>query len=558
LSRFGHTDNFTALFDEEEDAKDYIFGLIFVGCLIMSWFLVWAIALIVLKCCLRKQNVGFLSGAAYRADLPAVKEKSEAPQDVQEAPINDGLVKGSKRISWPNRPMRGRIVFMVSGIFYITFSTLLVAKGITNLQSSVNTLNVSAQQIELISAEAASIIQDSLKDLKDLASTIREQITNEFQADEFCPADPSLENSALAKDVSGQANDAITLLDQLDDFASDDLATLEEGVLATVSGSLEVIETTENIDLNDWEALLILIPYLVVPSILMSACVMARFDIVYHPFLHSAIHYFFMPVFIIMNAVAFIAAGVMVVGAGANSDFCQPGGETDASPDQSVLQIMELQGYGPESQAYTIFRYYVDKCKADEDPFQFLREYLADVVENDGRLSQLKATIEADGVLDELSLYCNREFAPLDALVDQMLGVLDILRNAGERTLDLASCERIVPIYTNTFYTASCEYSLNAFTWMFACAIIVGFSGMLMVTFRAAYKPTLYNYDPRAVFESDEVVDMTMNTAPLVPEIIVMDSTDHDFHDEVEILTPTAPPDDWVYSDEKAVAVQID
>jgi hypothetical protein len=133
------------------------------------------------------------------------------------------------------------------------------------------------------------------------------------------------------------------------------------------------------------------------------------------------------------------------------------------------------------------------------------------------------------------------------------------LRKAGERTLDLASCERIVPIYTNTFYTASCEYSLQALIWMFASAIIIGFFGMLMVTFRAAYKPTLNNEDPSAVLESDEVVDMTMNTAE-APEITVL-NTDDDLPEEVEILTPTAPPDDWVYSDfsdQKGVAVQIE
>jgi hypothetical protein len=113
-------------------------------------------------------------------------------------------------------------------------------------------------------------------------------------------------------------------------------------------------------------------------------------------------------------------------------------------------------------------------------------------VEIDGGLSQLKSAIEGDGVLEELSLYCNRDFAPLEALVNQMLNILTILLESGERTLDLASCERIVPIYTNTFYTGSCEYSLKAMIWIFACALIIGTSGMLMVTFRAAYKLTVF------------------------------------------------------------------
>lgn len=90
---------------------------------------------------------------------------------------------------------------------------------------------------------------------------------------------------------------------------------------------------------------------------------------------------------------------------------------------------------------------------------------------------------------------------------------------------------------------------------MFACAIIIGFFGMLRVTFRASHKPTLYSEDPSAVLESDEV---TMNTAE-APDITVL-NTDNDLPEEVEILTPTEPPDDSVYSDfsdQRGVAVQI-
>jgi hypothetical protein len=75
-----------------------------------------------------------------------------------------------------------------------------------------------------------------------------------------------------------------------------------------------------------------------------------------------------------------MAAGIMVIGAGANADFCLPGGESGASPDDSVLQIMQLEGYGPETQAFAIFQYYIQKCSVGEDPFLFLRQYVADVV----------------------------------------------------------------------------------------------------------------------------------------------------------------------------------
>jgi hypothetical protein len=177
--------------------------------------------------------------------------------------------------------------------------------------------------------------------------------------------------------------------------------------------------------------------------------------------------------------------------------------------------------------------------------------------EIDGGLGQLKAAIEGDGVLEELSLYCNRDFQPLDALVNQMLNILTILREAGERTLDLASCERIVPIYTNTFYTGSCDYSLKAMMWIFACALIIGTSGMLMVTFRAAYKLTVFE-DSNALQGSDDGVDTDMNTTAQMVEL--RNATDDDYsegdlpgeHHIREYQVPTEIAD-WVDEDDYSV-----
>lgn len=405
MARFGHTKDFTALFQEDEDRQDYVVGLIFVGCLILSLLLVWGLLLVVWKCCLRQPKVGFLSGSAYRAEVPEeqqAKEESVALADQYGVSAHQTAVDGHGGVNnvnnvnsnersetqrqWPNRPMRGRIVFLLSGVIYIIFSALLVTKGITNLQSSVNTLNVSAQQINILSTEAADIIRNGLRDLKDSAAAVRVQISDQFQGQAFCPADPTLQSSALGQDISGQADDAILLLDRLDNFASDDLTTLQDGVTSVSSRSLDVIEYTEDIDLNDWEALLFLIPYIVVPSVLMSACFMALFEVEYHPVFQSIIHYFFMPLFIIMNVVAFIFAGLMVIGAGGVADFCLPGAQTDASPDQTLIQILELEGYGPESMVYAIFQYYIEKCSEGiEDPFLFLREYVADVVSTESQ-----------------------------------------------------------------------------------------------------------------------------------------------------------------------------
>jgi hypothetical protein len=112
--------------------------------------------------------------------------------------------------------------------------------------------------------------------------------------------------------------------------------------------------------------------------------------------------------------------------------------------------------------------------------------------DNDASLAQLRSAFQADGVLEELSLSCNRDFAPLEALVDKMTNVLEVLRASVDRALSLAECDRIVPIYTNTFYDGTCDYSVKAVFWVFSCTLIIGFFGMLMIMFRSALKPTIY------------------------------------------------------------------
>jgi hypothetical protein len=101
-------------------------------------------------------------------------------------------------------------------------------------------------------------------------------------------------------------------------------------------------------------------------------------------------------------------------------------------------------------------------------------------------------TIQSGDVLVTLSLYCNREYDNVDALIVEMTKILSVLLEAIQRTLDLVSCERIVPIYHRAVYDGACKYSVSALFWVFSAALIMGSFGLLMILFRSAYKPTLY------------------------------------------------------------------
>jgi hypothetical protein len=108
-------------------------------------------------------------------------------------------------------------------------------------------------------------------------------------------------------------------------------------------------------------------------------------------------------------------------------------------------------------------------------------------------LNELLTTVLSSEALTQLSLHCNRNYDNVDELVGQMNDVLDVVIEAVQRTINLVSCERIVPIYHRAIYDSSCKYSVSAVFWVFSAALIMGAFGILMILFRAACKPTLYD-----------------------------------------------------------------
>jgi hypothetical protein len=183
----------------------------------------------------------------------------------------------------------------------------------------------------------------------------------------------------VGQDIFGQATDAIRLLDEVGDFATDNITSLEDSVVRVQSGATDVVDATDDIDVNDWEALIFLVPYIVVPVFLMAAVVMSFFDVTF-PYYNCVVTWFLFPFFTVLTVVAFVITFVMTIAAGMNSDWCVPGGQNDASPDQTILRILEAEGYDADSKIMEIVTFYVDKCTSTEDPFLFLKEYLTQIV----------------------------------------------------------------------------------------------------------------------------------------------------------------------------------
>jgi hypothetical protein len=181
----------------------------------------------------------------------------------------------------------------------------------------------------------------------------------------------------------------------LDDFAGDDVDSVSDAIDHVIEGSTIIADGTDNIVLTDWEALVILIPFTVVPFLLVVSAIMASFDVSFRAFT-CTLNWIVFPLLVLMTFFSAVMSVVTIIGASANSDFCLPGDSSndvvatvdaqsfnfataESSPNLTVMRILQNEGFDNTDYVFKVVSYYVQQCSS-EDPFQSLREYLPDLV----------------------------------------------------------------------------------------------------------------------------------------------------------------------------------
>ena len=107
-----------------ETANDYVVGLLAAAVFVYCVLFTWSILLLVFKC-LGRKRVGFLSGSAFETTARA----------------KEGCCSKSCGCL---TPFRSRVIFMLSGAIFITFSVLFFVKGVTQLQDTASTVDDTA------------------------------------------------------------------------------------------------------------------------------------------------------------------------------------------------------------------------------------------------------------------------------------------------------------------------------------------------------------------------------------------------------------------------------
>jgi ABC-type transport system involved in cytochrome c biogenesis permease component len=124
-----------------------------------------------------------------------------------------------------------------------------------------------------------------------------------------------------------------------------------------LSNQMDSVTTTSgNIDLGDWQALVILIPYIVVPVLLLIGVILAWLSVDV-PKVRCLLKWLVFPIFIFLVIFSYSLASGILIGGQWQCRFLF--GWQGLSPDQTVMEIFYELGYSDDDLIVKIVRYYV-------------------------------------------------------------------------------------------------------------------------------------------------------------------------------------------------------
>jgi hypothetical protein len=316
--------------DNPDEVEDYALGLLFIACLVMSFFTVWGLVLLLFKC-LGPKHLGVFSGQPFQK-------------------------KGGFATT-------GRVIFLLSGVLVMIFSILTVTKGLSELQTTAETVDATNADIIKIHGEFESLLK-SLRGVPRDATPVRDQLVL-FLKEDLCPLNPG---SSAETDIRKIGSSTLVALEELNNFIDDKLELVTQA-LDQVRGVTDTVDSAvESTNFSGGAAANIMIPYFIVPALLMVAFFMGWFKVV---------TWLLLPLFVLMIMFSYVMAGVVALATQANADFCAGGG--DETPEGTINQIMMQYNLTQGIFYYDIFTFYASQCQT-EGPWDFLEGYYGDLV----------------------------------------------------------------------------------------------------------------------------------------------------------------------------------
>lgn len=332
-----------------------------------------------------------------------------------------------------------------------------------------------------------------------------------------------LENDVLEQETNRDYSELINTIREalagLGNGEPDNLEAWQNSTEYIQESAAAVNDDVENVDIGDWQSLIIIIPYIIIPSVLLVGVCAAWFEIDI-PYLRCVLSWLILPIFVLQVIFAYALSSGILIAASANGDFCS-GGESK-TPDGTVNDILVKLGYSRDDLVVAIINWYIGQCTSN-NPFEVLKSYQGDVEGVKLEITEWTLALEEAGnaALSDLCQSDVELLSDLSRILNDNLQRLVVDMKAG---LYLLRCSNIVRLYTNPVYDGTCTYSITGVTWAFAAFAVVGCMGLIMIMLRSAWQLDVY-------YQNDNHITTTPPDDYEDPKQI-MDSDDNNNQDE--------------------------
>jgi len=193
-----------------------------------------------------------------------------------------------------------------------------------------------------------------------------------------------------------------------------------------------------------------------------------------------------MPLFILLIFLGCIACGSVTVGSVVVADTCS-GNSTHATPDNTVLQIINYQDWKRDSLVYKGFVYYVDRCQSFF-PFTFLPTYLDKLHQANKKLGNLYQNLEPLVRSNVAETECpTTDFDEILNSTSVLQYATAVLSNSTMDVISLLECQNLNSLYSHIAHETVCKTASDISFYLFVYTLIIATFGLIMITLRSAY-----------------------------------------------------------------------
>lgn len=544
--RYGYTSNIELFANQNEALRQqYVNGTVFISALILLFFFVWNTTLLLHKF-LGSSRVGWTSGSVPVFPIPKHgrdaaysfshdEDDANNKEKIHDKKTQKEIKRWQREYSAAISHLKGiRLAFIICGALVLIASFALYIAGFTPLNDAfTESYDLITELDDALKTSAGQMnVQNEVGSNEELVKrkeSIVELIEN------TCPL---VENNFTISldDIVGDLDPDFYIVDSNGDYvilvellrmaAAEGYTRLNDFGVATsdtVKGVLESASANAN-EIQDemdqflyWYGLSIFVVVAIdaIAICLMFGVFMAQKTKPSKMF-ESVLSYILLPIFILLIDLSWVVTATFAVVTILSADVCT------GSPETNLKAVFHEKQASMETLLYDMTVYYVEKCNiypvpVDENPtkiFGLYSETFGEVTSiTDAFVNQFAAI---DPTVYETN--CGASIENITVAMDEFKPYLEQVSNATNDSIESLYCSQFTPIYTDIMHDEVCYNGVQSLTIVFIMLLVVTVSGMVMVTFRVAYKSTTFDFfdgeekdkqDEFQVVDADEAYPVT-------------------------------------------------